>query len=75
MPQPEYFEEEPEVYYDEGYIDQDIGDGTYDVFILKGSDGRYQLFVNYIFSGYLTEDEVNSDEYCAYRIFEEGKQK
>lgn len=65
------FQDSKKAYYEEAYDDHDIGDGPYDVVILKGSDGRYQLFVNYIFKGYLTEDEVNSDEYCHYRIFEE----
>lgn len=65
------FDEEPEVYYEENYDDQAIEDGTYEDFILKGSDGRYQLFVNYVFSRYLTEDEVNSENYCNYPAFEE----
>lgn len=65
------FEEEPEVYYHENYDDHDLSEGAYDIFILKNSDGRYQLFVNYVFTKYLSEDEVKSDEYCNYRIFEE----
>lgn len=62
-----------EATYDENYDDHTIGEGAYDVLVLKGADGRYQLFVNYIFSGYLTEEEVNSEPYCNYRIFEESE--
>ena len=71
----ESFEDTQKIHYEEDYDDRGIEDGEFDVLIVKGSDGRYQLFANYIFRGYLTEDEVNSDDYCNYRIFEEGKQK
>lgn len=72
-PPVEDFQDDFRTNYDEKYDDHDIEDGSYDVLILKGSDGRYQLFVDYVFSGYLTEGEVNSDPYCNYPYFEEGE--
>ena len=71
----ENFQDDSRTYYEEDYDGLGIGDEATGAFILKGSDGRYQLFVNYLFSRYLSEAEVNSDDYCNYRIFEEGKQK
>lgn len=70
-PPAESFEQTSKIYYEENYDDQAIEDGAYEVLIFKESDGRYQLFVNYVFSGYLTEDEINSENYCNYPIFEE----
>lgn len=71
----EKFEEESEVYYEENYDVPNAKDGVYSTFIMKGTDGRYRLFINYTFSRYLSEDEVASDEYKNILITEENIQK
>lgn len=69
-PPAEDFQDDSRTNYKENYDGYDLGGGTYNVFIVKDTDGRYRLFVNYIFKGYLTEDEVNSEEYRNYLIYE-----
>lgn len=69
------FVNEPEVYYHENYEAPETDSGIYDVFILKGPDGRYQLYIDYHFIKYLTDVEVLSDEYQNLYIFEENQQK
>lgn len=75
VPSAEKFEEESGVYYYENYAGSEIEDGIVSTFIIKGSDGRYQLCVNYTFSRYLSEDEIASEKYQDLRIVEEGTQK
>lgn len=70
-PMPEDFEIKSGVSYHEKYDDPEFGDGAYSSFICKRADGRYQLFVNYTFTGYLSEDEVFSDQYKDLLIVEE----
>ena len=71
-PSAEQLQDEPEIYYKEGYDGPGVQDAPYDAFIFKGSDGRYQLFINYEFSRYLTEEEIASGQYQNVHIFEEG---
>ena len=71
----EKFEEEPEVYYEENYDGVDIEDETNSMLIVQGTDGRYQLFINYRFIRYLSEDEVASDTYKDLLIAEENRQQ
>lgn len=75
LPLPEEFEEAPGVTYHEKY-DGPAGEDEINLtFIVKGSDGRYQLFVNCEFSRYLSDREVFSEEYQHLFIFEEGAEK
>lgn len=53
----------------------DTSKGLQDAFILKGEDGRYQLFIDYEFNRYLTNEEMTAKEYRNLRIFEEKCQK
>ena len=63
-------------YYNyENYDDPIDGKQIGNSFILHGSDGRYRLIVNYAFSKYLTEREVESEEYQHIHIFQEGNVK
>lgn len=75
LPPADNFVGTPKIYYEEecGGIDVDEAAGT--AFVIKGSDGRYQLFINYKFSRYLSETEITSDEYSNLYIFEEAGQK
>lgn len=73
-PPVEKFQDDSRTSYDENYDGLDIGDGIYSTFIVKGTDGRYQLFINYEFSRYLTEDEVASDTYKDLLFWEENIQ-
>lgn len=72
-PSSDMFGPEQGVSYLEGYDAPDIEKqiSNSDAFILKGLDGRYQLYVNYEFKKYLTNDEVTSSEYKNLWIFEE----
>ncbi len=49
--------------------------GSQGTFILEGENGRYQLFINYEFNRYLTNEEIESEEYKDLRIYEEKCQK
>lgn len=69
------FENEPEVYYYEDLEGLEADEGSHNMFILKNSDGRYQLFIDYHFIEYLSYEEVTSDKYQNLRIFEENQQK
>ena len=69
------FQSEPEVYYHEDFETSGADSGTHDVFILKETDGRYRLFIDYHFIRYLTYEEVISEEYQNLWIFEENQQK
>lgn len=69
------FQSEPEVYYHENFETSGTDSGTHDVFILKETDGRYRLFIDYRFIRYLTYEEVISEEYQNIWIFEENHQK
>lgn len=71
-PPAEELQDDARTYYEERYDGPEIGDGTNSMFILKGADGRYKLFVDYRFSRYLTQEELSSDEYQHLRMFEEG---
>lgn len=78
MPRAERFEEETGVYYHEnieGLEKSEGSEGMYNTFICKGTDGRYTLFVNYEFVRYLSEEEMDSDEYKDLYLFEEEIQK
>ena len=59
-------------FYTEQYDDPKTGDKASSTFIWIDSNGRYQLFINYEFSRYLTEAEVASEQYQNVYIFEEG---
>ena len=60
--------------YLENYDDAVGGEEANNVFIIRGADGRYQLFVNYKFVRFLSEGEVASDEYQQLLLFfEEGE--
>lgn len=48
----------------------DTAKGPQGTFILEKPDGRYQLFINYEFNGYLTEEEVSSEKYQGLWTFE-----
>lgn len=67
------FEDEPEVYYQESGDGPIFGGDFGSTFIVKTSDGRYQLCINYEFSRYLTEDEVVSDQYKDLLIIVEDR--
>lgn len=69
------FEPGKGVSYSGKYEDLDINEGSHNAFVLKDSDGRYQLFMDYHFVGYLSYEEVTSDKYQNLRIFEENQQK
>ena len=71
----ENFQNDSRTFYDENYDSPDIEGGIYSTLIFQGTDGRYQLFINYEFSRYLSEDEVASDEYKNLLIAEENIQK
>ena len=70
----ENFQNDSRTSYDENYDGLDIEDGIYSTLIFQGADGRYQLFINYEFSRYLTEDEIASDTYKDLLIAEENIQ-
>lgn len=70
-----YFQNDHEYSYREHYDGPDIGSDTAGTFIVEGSDGRYQLFLNYTFSRYLTEDEVASDQYKNLLRVKENRQR
>lgn len=75
VPSKDDFVEESEVYYLEDYDGPVIDEGVYSTFIVKGPDGRYQLFIDYEFSRYLSDEEVASDQYQNFDIFEENRQR
>ena len=56
----------PAMTLDESMADEWVSNS----FILKEPDGRYRLFTNYEFRGYLTEDQIVSEEYRELHIFE-----
>lgn len=70
-PTEEKFEEKSGVYYYENYADSKIEVEIDSAFIIKESDGRYKLFVDYMFKKYLSDDEIASEEYQHLHIFEE----
>lgn len=72
-PSEEAFKNDTDNYYYENYNSPESGDKVSSTFILKGTDGRYKLFIDYQFCGFLSEDEVSSDKYQDLYIFEEGK--
>lgn len=72
-PSSDTFEPGTGIFYSERFEGFDVDEGVYDAFILKGLDGRYQLFIDYEFSKYLSEGEVISDKYRNLYVFEEGK--
>ena len=71
VPLSRMFDPEKGVIYSEKYEGFENSEGLHNAFILKNLDGRYELFINYEFSGYLTYDEVISKAYNNLRIFEE----
>lgn len=73
-PPAENFQDDSRTYYYEDYDDPNAEDGIYSTFIMKGIDGRYQLFINYRLIRYLSEDEVASDTYKDLLIMEENIQ-
>lgn len=74
-PAKNFINESEDVFYldDCEGVEEDIGNGN--AFIIKGADGRYQLFVNYKFSKYLSEKELALDEYKDLYQFQEDRQK
>ncbi len=73
-PMAKEFRNDSEYYYLENYDGPEIDEGMNNAFILKESDGRYQLCIDYRFVRYLTENEVNSDKYKDLYIYEVNKQ-
>lgn len=71
-PPGEEFQNNNRDFYQSQYDDPMNDGGKSSTFIWKESDGRYQLFVNYEFSRYLTEAEAASEQYQNVYIFEEG---
>lgn len=69
-PPASHFRDEPEVYYKANYDGSETDEWVSNSFILKEPDGRYRLFTNYEFRGYLTEDQIVSEEYRELHIFE-----
>lgn len=69
----ENFQNDSRTVYEEEYEGPDNYMGMYDTFVVKGSDGRYQLFVNYEFKRYLSEDEITSDKYIDLYLFKEDR--
>lgn len=74
-PPSERLEDELEVHYKEDYNGPTFDVGPGNAFIMKTADGRYQLFIDYRFSRYLTEDEVTSDQYKDLLIITEDRQR
>lgn len=74
-PRAEEFQNGIKISYFEDYDDAKVDERGDNAFIYKGSDGRYQLFVDYKFVRFLSEDEVASDEYKQLLQFEEGELK
>lgn len=74
-PQTEELQNDLGISYLEDYDDTEDGKEEISTFIYKGSDGRYQLFVDYEFCRYLSDDEVASDEYKHLWIFKGSEQK
>lgn len=75
VPSEETFRNDTDTFYIENYDGPDMGAEVTTTFIIKGPDGRYQLFVDYSFVRYLSEDEVVSDNYKDLYIFEEERQR
>lgn len=73
VPGVEKFEEKADTYYNENYDGSEIRDEN-NTFIVKGADGRYQLFVNYKFVRYLANGEADLDKYKDLFVFEEERQ-
>lgn len=71
-PSAKSFVDESEVNYHENFEGPIAEEGSGSTFIVKTSDGRYQLCINYEFSRYLTEDEVASDQYKDLLIIVRG---
>lgn len=69
-PPAEVFEEDLEIHYKEDFDDTEVDKGRDNTFIYKGTDGQYQLFVNYEFIRYLSEDEVVLEEYQRFCMIE-----
>lgn len=74
-PPEEYFQDDVRTVYEEGFDGSEIDKWVSNSFILKGSDGRYQLYVDYEFNRYLSEKEATSEKYQHLHIFEEGQQE
>lgn len=74
-PTPERFEEEADTYYYNDYADLESDEEIYNAFIVKGSDGRYQLCINYKFIRYLSEEEIALDKYKNLLIVEENRNR
>lgn len=70
MPPTGNSETNPGIHYREGLEGIDTDEGPRGMFILKGSDGRYQLFIDYHFIEYLSYEEVVSEKYRDICIFE-----
>lgn len=74
-PEIDKFKEENGIYYLDDFDGSEIGKDKNGSFIVKESNGRYQLIVDYEFSRYLTEAEVASERYNHLPVFEEDKQE
>lgn len=74
-PPTEDLQDDSRTSYDESFDGSGTGDGANSTFILKKSDGRYQLFVDYRFDRYLTDSEVALDQYQNLCIYEEEGQE
>lgn len=62
-PEIDGFEEKAGVRYYENFDGSEVGKDKNGYFIIRKTDGRHELYVNYEFSRYLTEAEVASDKY------------
>lgn len=74
-PEIDGFEEKAGVRYYENFDGSEVGKDKNGYFIIRKTDGRHELYVNYEFSRYLTEAEVASDKYNHLPIFEEEKEE
>lgn len=74
VPAMDKFESGKGISYSGKYEAPGIGETAYDAFILRGADGQYQLYIDYHFIKYLTDEEVMSDQYQNLLVFEESRQ-
>lgn len=69
-PPTDMFESEQGVSYLENYDAPGVGRDVHSTFVLKDVDGRYLLYVDYHFVGYLSYEEVSSEKYRNLQIVE-----
>ncbi len=75
VPPAEVFEEKNGIYYLDDFDGSEVGKDKNGHFIIRKTDGRHELYVDYEFNRYLTEAEVASERYNHLPVFEEDKQE